>query len=99
MDNRAMKTILRLDTANTITVAYTGTAANSAAITATGGAAYFQLTSTTDCHINYGNLATATTSHTLLPAFTVIQVAANAGDRFSAIQSSSAGTLFITPMV
>ena len=76
-------------------VAYTGTAG-----TITNGMglgiARALISVTTDAYVLQGKSPTATTSSTWLPAGTLLYVTVNPGEKFSAIQSSTGGTLTVT---
>lgn len=77
-----------------ITVATSGTSAQSSAIGANCRVA--RIVCTEDCHYTFG--ATATTSDSFLPAGVVEYVHVYGGDQIAVIQNSTAGTLFITEM-
>ena len=75
-------------------VAYTGTAG-----TITNGIGLgvtrAMVTVTSAAFIAQGKSPTATTSSAYLPADTPLYVTVNPGEKFSAIQSSAAGTLYV----
>jgi hypothetical protein len=74
-------------------VAYTGTAANSTAM----AASIVRLYATTDCFVKISQAGTAATaSDMILPATSVEYFVCHGGDIISVIQSSGAGSLYIT---
>ena len=78
-------------------VAYTGTAGTTAAIST--NANVVRVISTTDCFIEIGTNPTAVADTGLyLPALTPEYFACPEGAKVSAIQVSSGGTLYVTPM-
>ena len=76
------------------TVAYTGTAGNSAAFAAT--TRFVRVRATTDCFIAFGSAVTATTSNHFLAANETQDFGVTPGDRVSAIRSSVDGTLYMS---
>jgi hypothetical protein len=76
-------------------VAYTGTAGT---ITngIGNGVARALISVTSAAYVLQGKSPTATTSHTYLPADTLLYVTVNPGEKFSAVQVSAAGTLTVT---
>lgn len=83
----------RLDTAQTVT--YTGTAG-----TVTNGASTginkVRVCATTDCWIKIGTSPTATTSDTLLPGLSAEYFLITPGQKVSAVQVTTGGTLSVT---
>lgn len=82
--------------ADTQVVAFTGTAANSSALSA--GIRLVRLVATQDCHIAIGDNPTATTSDMFLPANVVDYIMVSETDDISVIQNSTGGNLYITEM-
>lgn len=81
--------------ANTQILAFTGTAANSNLFTSN----IVRLYSTEDVHIASGNNAVATTSDAILPQGVIEYFEVpHSGHRFSALQVSAGGSLYITEM-
>ena len=76
-------------------VDFTGTSAQSSAITAT----VVELSATAACHVLFGSNPTALSSSTYLPANVVVRYAFTSGQKIAAIQHSAGGTLYITPGV
>lgn len=78
-------------------VAYTGTAAQSTAITANA----VTVVSDTTCWIKAGvnPTATAGAGSQRLPADTILPIGIRPGDKISVIQATSAGTLCVMPAV
>lgn len=74
-------------------VAYTGTAASSAAMGAATSSVV--LVATTDCHIAYGAAPTATANSLFLPAKTPFRASVMPGMKFSVIQDAAGGNLHI----
>ncbi len=86
--------IMRVTDGSTISVAVSGTSAQSAAIGTTTG--YVRLFATTLCHVRMGSNPTATTSNMPLGAYIPEYFAVPPGTKIAAIQNSSSGTLYIT---
>ena len=79
----------------TQSVAYTGTAAASAAFSTT--TAMVRIRATTDCFIKFSTAGTAaTTSDAFLPASETQDFAVQPSDKVSAIQSAANGTLYVS---
>lgn len=77
--------------------AYTGTAGTiDNAIT--NGIRVVRVLCTTDAHIAVGKTPTATTSHMPVVANTYVDITVHPGEKVSAIQQSSGGTLYVTEM-
>jgi hypothetical protein len=57
-----------------------------------------RIVATEDCHIAFAASPTATTSNTFLPAKQVEYFKITAGEKVAAIQSSTAGTVYVTEM-
>lgn len=83
----------RLSTAQV--VAYTGTA-GTIANAAASGTTKVRVCATTDCWIKIDNSPTATTSDTLLPGLSAEYFLITPGQKVSAIQVASGGTLSVT---
>lgn len=85
------------DYANGQLVAYTGTAAQSTAITAN----MVILVSDTKCWFKVGTNPTATKAagSQPLPADTILPIGIRSGDKISVIQDASAGSLSIMPAI
>jgi len=81
-----------LELGSTTVVAYTGTAATSAALTGR----VLRVVATTACFIKTGSNPTATTSDAYLPANTIQLLKIDDQDKISAIQLSSGGNLYAT---
>ena len=77
-------------------VAYTGTAATSAALTT--GVDVVRLVATTDCHVSINSTAVADGTDMYLPADQVEYIKVESRDTISAIQDSASGNLHITEM-
>lgn len=76
-------------------VTYTGTAGTSTAVSS--GVTKVRLLATTDCRVKVTNAGTAAIStDTYLPGLAAEYITVSGGDKISAIQVSSAGTLNIT---
>lgn len=73
---------------------FTGTSAQSSAITA--GVTIVRLFATQDCFVAFGANPTAAATSMFLAAGIVEYVGVTGGDKIAAIQSSAAGTLYIT---
>lgn len=88
--------VLYWDWANGQAVAYTGTAAQSAAITAT----IVMVTADTKCWIKAGTDPTATAGAGSFPldVGVTLPVAIRSGDKISAIRDTVSGTLVIMPV-
>ncbi len=86
---------LPLGTTQTVSVT-SSSAANSTAFAS--GTTVVRVVSTTDCHIIFATSPTATTSTAYLPANQVEYFKVSAGEKCAAIQSSEAGTVFVTEM-
>lgn len=93
-DNGQLMPVVRFGAAQVL--AYTGTSAQSTALSA--DASVIRIVSTTDCHVLIGDNPTATTTSTFLPAGLVEYVGCKGGNKVAAIQKSggTAGSLFIT---
>jgi hypothetical protein len=79
-----------------LTVAYTGTAGTTAALSVR--ATVVRVVATTDCFIEIGAAPTAVANTSLfLPAGVPEYFACTAGDKVSAIQVSAAGSIYVTP--
>ena len=79
-------------------VAYTGTAGTIA--NAVGSQTYkVRVLVTTDAYVKVGDSPTATTSDVYLPAFQAEYFTITPGQKVSAIQVSSGGTLHVTEIV
>lgn len=85
------------DYANGQLVAYTGTAAQSAAITAN----LVMVTSDTTCWIKGGTnpTATAAAGSMRLPADTILPIGIRSGDKISVIRDTASGNLSIMPVI
>lgn len=92
-DNNAIP-VLKIKTALT-PVAFTGTAAQSAAIS---GPAVVRLCATSACHFLVGANPTADANDTYLPANTIDYIVVQDQDKISAIQNASGGNLHISVM-
>jgi hypothetical protein len=57
-----------------------------------------RIVATKDCHITFAAAPTATTSLPFMPANQVEYFKVTAGEKCAAIQSSEAGTVFVTEM-
>ena len=79
-------------------VAYTGTAG---VITNAIGANInvVRIVTTTDAFIAFGSAPTATTADVYIPQNTIEYFTINPGEKVSAVQLSSGGTLYVTEMV
>lgn len=78
-------------------VAYTGTAG--AISNAVGSQTYaVLLVATTDCYIVFGKTPTATTADTMIPANTALVFRIRPGEKVSAVQVSSGGTLYVSEL-
>ncbi len=62
------------------------------------GTTVVRIVATKDCHITFAAAPTATTSLLLMPSNQVEYFKVNAGEKCAAIQSSEAGTVFVTEM-
>ena len=88
-------------TASTLSVAISGTSAQSGALVNIAGASINDaavVMSTVDCFVIYGSNPTATTS--CMPLIANVQYRLygwNAGDKMAFITAGSAGTVYITP--
>jgi hypothetical protein len=80
----------------TIHVAYTSTAGTTAAVGRR--TSLVMIRASTTCFLAYGTNPTATTSDTPIVADVNYFVLCNPGDKFSAIQESSGGTLYVTEL-
>jgi len=76
------------------------TSGSSAAISTAfaSGSTVARIVTTEDCHIKFASSPTATTSDTFLPAKQVEYFKITAGEKVAAIQSSTAGTVYVTEM-
>lgn len=82
------------DTGGYQSVAYTGTAGTiSNAISDGVNNAYIWVSSV--AHIAVGAAPTATTSYPAIPANTLVMIKVNPGEKVSAIQASTGGTLYV----
>ena len=83
--------------AASLTVAYTGTAGTTAAVSA--NASVVRVIATTDCFIEITTAGTAAVANTglYLPALTPEYFFCPPSAKVSAIQVSSGGTLYVTP--
>jgi hypothetical protein len=89
-----------MQVASTQVVAFTGTSAQSTAIS--GGSGPFELVmlvGTQDCHFVEGDDPTATTSNQLLPANCPMVFKIDTGNKLAVIQNSASGNLYISRMV
>ncbi|WP_286943379.1 hypothetical protein [Acinetobacter sp. UBA6526] len=103
-----MSTTLAIDSSNfhpiqalapgtTQTITTSGSsAATSSAFAA--GTTVVRIVATKDCHITFAASPTATTSLPFMPANQVEYFKVTAGEKCAAIQSSEAGTVFVTEM-
>lgn len=82
-----------------VTVAYTGTAGTTTAVSAAANA--IRVLSTTDCFIEITSAGTAAVANTgmYLPAFSAEYFACPASAKVSAIQVSAAGSIYVTPVI
>ena len=96
-DQRTFHPIQALATSTTQTITTSGSsAAISTAFAA--GTTVVRIVATKDCHITFGTSPTATTSLPFMPANQVEYFKVAAGEKCAAIQSSEAGTVFVTEM-
>jgi len=79
-------------------VAYTGTAGTIANVVPPNCVAV-RLVSTTDCFVRIGNNPTATTADMYLVAGVPETFGIGLNDKVSAVQVSSGGTIYVTPLV
>lgn len=82
-------------------VAYTGTAGSTTAWTIPQGCRGILVWATTDCYVEVGEGATATTASTPIPAYTPIRFDVppySETFRLSAIQISAGGTVYGKPL-
>jgi hypothetical protein len=86
--------IMRVTDASTVSVAVSGTSAQSSALSTTTG--YVRLLATTLCHLRFGSNPTATTAHMPLAPYVPEYFTITPGTKIAAIQNSAAGTLYIT---
>lgn len=84
------------DTGNTIAQAFTGTAA---ANTNLKVHKWYRFIATEDCHVHIAASGDATTSHMFMKAGVPEVFYSGQYTRFSVIQNSAAGTLFVTPLM
>lgn len=77
-------------------VAYTGTAAASAAFSS--GIHHIRLSATTACYYKLGANPTATSSDTYLPANVIEIIRVNPGQKIAFIQVSTGGTASVSQM-
>jgi hypothetical protein len=82
----------------TQSVAYTGTAGTIASSVGTG-TLKVRVVATTDCFIKIDKDPTATTSDALLPGLAAEYFTITAGQKVSAIQVTTGGTLYVTEIV
>lgn len=79
-------------------VAYTGTAGTIS--NAVGAQTYkVRIVSTTDCYIKIDNSPTATTSDAILPGLSAEYFTITPGQKVSAVQIASGGTLNVTEII
>ena len=86
---------LRIITNQTVSVSGTSAAVTNAFGTST---TIIRLVSTTDCFIKFGATPTAVATDMLLPANVVEYFGATPGVKIAALQSTAAGTLYVTEM-
>ena len=79
-------------------VAYTGTAGTIATGISTG-TSKVRVVATTDCYIKIDNSPTATTSDTLLPGLSAEYFTITPGQKVSAVQVTTGGTINVTEIV
>lgn len=82
-------------TTQTITTSGSSAATSSAVATTTR---VVRIVTTEDCHIAFATSPTATTSGPFLPAKQVEYFKITGGHKVAAIQSSTAGTVYVTEM-
>lgn len=91
------ETIQAVAPGTTQTITTSGSSAATSTAFATGST-IARIVATEDCHLAFATSPTATTSDTFLPAKQVEYFKITAGEKVAAIQSSTAGTVYVTEM-